>query len=107
MAAYPSFITRNDSRFILNDGRELVRATNQTPKIRLLANADKLSIQLVHSLSAVEFSTLQTFYDNNKTVSFTYTDPWSNVHTCIFGTPWVTYEPYGAGWLVRVNLEEV
>lgn len=105
MAAYPSFAQLEDSRRVIVDGRELVRASNGAPKVRLLQAADKRSWQIVHLLSAADFATLETFISTNAALAFDFT--WDAVvYTCIFGAPALEEQWTEFGWRVLVRIEE-
>lgn len=106
MPSYPAFAHCEGSREQLLDGRELVRATNGAPKVRLLAAALKRSWVVEHLLSAADYAALLAFYGANQDGSFDF--EWeSATYTALFGAPAIEPQWTEYGYRVTVRLEEV
>lgn len=107
---YPSLQYTTSLTVDRRDGRVDVRATNGALKSRLLYPADKRTFVVQHELSSTARQTLDTFYTNNRDLSFYYTPPGeATVYTVRFVGP-PTFVPIGTGlqwWSAQVRMSEV
>lgn len=106
MASYPSFKQSMSSDEQTLDDIEIDRAVNGTPKLRAYYTARKKIFKIRHNyLLASEKTTLDSFYEANRLITFTFT--WNAdgvVYTCLFAGP-IKYSPAPAGrWEAEVNM---
>jgi hypothetical protein len=107
MASYPSFMTLNDSTLTTQSGIDPARATNGRLALRRLWSADKSAFDIGHVLTAVQKTTLDSFYGTNKDLDVTYKwPPTGATYTVRFVDP-PQYVPRGAIYETRVRLLEV
>jgi hypothetical protein len=106
MAAYPFTTFSKDSVGELNDGREIVRATNGAAKVRQSYPSDKKAFTLLHRLKSAEKTTLSNFYGTNRDITWTLVFD-GTTSTCVFAGP-PRYQPLpGSLYNVTVRAEEV
>jgi hypothetical protein len=106
MAAYPFTTFSAGSVAEIEDGRELVRATNGALKGRILYSSDKQKFTLQHRLNSSDKSTLAAFYGTNSAITWTLVFD-GGTSTCLFSRP-PQYRPQpGSNYLVTVFAEEV
>ncbi len=108
MPTYPTLPQSYGSRAEVLDGRIAVRATNGAPKGREMYAAEKKVFLVVHEITAAQRSTLLSFYNSYKDVTFDFAFAADgSTYTCIFGAPWrrEALVFYGL-WRVEVSLLE-
>lgn len=106
MAAYPFTTFSAGSVAEIEDGRELVRATNGALKQRILYSSDKKKFTLQHRLKSADKTTLANFYGTNSAISWTLVFD-GGTSTCLFSAlPLYRPQP-GSLYLVTVTAEEV
>lgn len=113
MASYPSSIPQDpDSEEIVRDPLLVSYARSGAVKARRLQPAKKRSFIVVHKfLTASEKSTLQSFFDSNRsvTLTFAWNDAPGTTYTVIFADPnglsWKRSRPLL--WDTVVRLDEV
>jgi hypothetical protein len=110
MADYPSTLAIDQSTTeSWADDRLISRARSGAVKGRLLATVKKRVFKVVHRyLSASQKTSLETFYDTNRALSFNFT-LLGHTYVVIFGDKdGIDFEPQTGGqWNVSLTLLEV
>ena len=106
MAAYPFTTFSAGSVAEIDDGRELVRATNGAVKVRVMYSSDKKRFTLNHRFGTSDKTTLVNFYGTNSAITWTLVFD-GGTSTCVFARP-PQYRPQpGSIYLVTVDAAEV
>ena len=109
MNTYPALQQSTDSKETRETGRQLDRASNGSPKVRVLFSAQKKSFSVVHpALTDVEKATLEAFVSVNSLLSFYFVWKADGVtYTCKFGGSDPDYSQLPGGrWRVTVPMVE-
>lgn len=109
MANYPSFRQLEDSEENILSGLVMRRASNGAARGRSMYSGKKRSFVIKHILTAAEKSTLETFYDTNIALTFTFVWTGDSVsRTCLFTQDAPKFIPLsGYLWRAEVPMEEV
>lgn len=86
MADYPATLpTLNGAIEEWTDGLQTDRSVSGGVRVRVMFTAKKRTFKIKHVVTAALKTTLQSFYDTNRALSFNYT--WGGVtYVCVFGS---------------------
>ena len=105
MAAYPFSTFSEGSVAAADDGRETVRASNGSLKVRVMYASDKKTFTLNHKFKSADKTTLDNFYGTNRAITWTLAFD-GGTSTCVFAGP-PQYRPLpGGNYLVTVRAEQ-
>ncbi len=111
MAVFPTFTYKAslESDETLRDDLAVDRASNGAVRVRAFYSAPRRSFVLrLGVLTAAEKATLETFYNTNRTATFSFVWDADGVsYTCVFAQAPKFKRLVGARWSAEVNLEQV
>ena len=104
---YPVMAQDYQSKEVRLNGRQVVRATNGSVKVRSFYTTEKKTFTIVHpNITDAEKATFEAFYAANLLNSFAFTWAADGVtYTCLFGAQDPQYKPVNFGfWTITVDM---